>query len=104
VANAVNDVRVALARAVARNNVPDDVIAAVADQIAAAKHPIRGLDVCERGICIDFFVDDAELRATWQEMLEFDGGKLRGLEIFPWGMPTPDIFHVRVIQEFDALR
>jgi hypothetical protein len=44
-AHELNDVRVALARAVG-----DDVGEAAAKQMATLKHQIRGINVCERGI------------------------------------------------------
>ena len=73
-ANAVNDVRTALARTVAQRDVPDDVLDAVAERIATAKHPIRGIDMCERGICLDFIVESNTWKQTLPDLVEIDGG------------------------------
>jgi hypothetical protein len=102
-ANEINDVRMALARAVADHKISDDVIDDVAKRIATAKHPIRGIDVCERGICIDYFIDNNDWQQKIPSLVELEGGRLRGIEIFPWGIINPDLLQIRVTQEFDAM-
>jgi len=102
-ANEVKDVRRALARAVAQRRVEDPIIDEVANQIAAVKHPIRGINVCERGICIDYILDGNDWRQTLPELIDVEGARLQGIEVFPWGIIDPDILHIRVIQEFEQL-
>lgn len=102
-ANEFSDVRAALTRAVAERKIPDDVIDLAAKQIATAKHPIRGLDICAYGICIDYFLDGSDWWRTLPELVQIDGGYLRGIEVFPWGIPFPDIFRVRVTQSLDVM-
>jgi len=101
--NDLKNVRVALARALAERKIADDVIDMVAKQIATAKHPIRGIDVCTYGICIDFFIDGKDWWHTLPELIEVEGGGLKGIEIFPWGIVNPDLLHVRVTQSLDVL-
>lgn len=102
-ANEFNDVRVALARAVAERKIPDDVIDLAAKQIATTQHPIRGLDICAYGICIDYFLDSKDWWRILPELVQIEGGYLRGIEVFPWGIPFPDIFRVRVTQSLDVM-
>jgi hypothetical protein len=102
-ANEFNDVRAALARAVAERKIPDDVIDLAAKQIATAQHPIRGLDICAYGICIDYFLDGKDWWRILPELVQIEGGYLRGIEVFPWGIPFPDIFRVRVTQSLDVM-
>jgi hypothetical protein len=102
-ANEFTDVRTALARAVAERRISDDIIDTAAKHLATAKHPIRGINVCERGICIDYFLDTGDWWQTLPELITIEGGRLAGIEIFPWGIPKPDIFHIRVAQELDGM-
>ena len=37
------------------------------------------------------------------ETIDVQGGRITGIEIFPWGIPRPDILHIRVAQELDVL-
>ncbi|MDP9316925.1 MAG: hypothetical protein M3R24_39730 [Chloroflexota bacterium] len=101
--NEANDVRRALARVVAQRGVEDVVIDQVANQIAVVKYPIRGIDVCERGICIDYILESGDWRQTLPDLIDVQGARLRGIEVFPWGIINPDILHVRVTQEFDVM-
>ena len=102
-ANDVNHVRTALARAVAQRRIPDDAIDEAAQQLAVAKHPIRGIDVCERGICLDYMIDGDTWWQTIPDLVDVASGRLTGIEVFPWGIPRPDILHVRIMQELDVL-
>lgn len=101
--NDVSQVRTALARAVANRKIADDVIDVAAKQIATAKHQIRGIDVCMYGICIDYFIDGRDWWQTLPELVQVEGGRLKGIEIFPWGIINPDLLHVRVTQQLDAM-
>ena len=38
-----------------------------------------------------------------QEKVREGGSRVYGVEIFPWGIPFPDIYRVRVQQEFQEL-
>lgn len=102
-ANDVKDIRAALARAIANRRVPESAVEEVANQIATLKHPIRGIDVCERGICIDYFVDSGDWQQAVSEITPLEGGRLRGIEIFPWGIIIDDLVQIRVIQQFEAI-
>lgn len=99
-ANDLKEVRTALVRALAERKISDDVINITAKQIANAKHPIRGIDVCAVGICIDFFIDGKEWQRTLPEVI--GGDRIKKIEIFPWGIPNPDLLHVRVTQSLDV--
>lgn len=102
-ANDINAVRTALARCVAEHKIADDVIDTAAKQLATAKHPIRGIDICMYGICLDYFIDGEDWWHILPELVQIDGGQLKGIEIFPWGIPVPDIFRVRVTQNLDVI-
>ena len=102
-ANNVRDVHTALARAIAERKVDVNAIEAVAKRIAAVKQQIRGIDVCERGICIDFFIDGDDWQKALPGLIDIRGGRFRGIEIFPWGIINPDILHIRVTQEFEEM-
>jgi hypothetical protein len=102
--NDEKDIRIALAKAVAGHKIPDNAIEEVAKLIAVNKHPIRGINVCERGICIDYFIQPKD---DWHKDISalstVVGARFQGMEIFPWGIINPDILHVRVMHEFAAL-
>lgn len=102
--NKTEDIRTALARAVANRRISDDAIDEVAKQIANAKFPIRKLDICTVGICFDYFVDSQDWWNTLPELINITGSELKGIEIFPFGIPMPDLFQVRITQSFDTLR
>ena len=97
------DLRLAIARAVAGRKISDDSIAAVAKKLSAIKHPIRGIDVCTHGICIDYFFSGDEWLKALPELVRAKDSRVYGVEIFPWGIPFPDIYRVRVQQDFQEL-
>lgn len=97
------EIRMALARAVASRKVPDDAIAAVADRLARHKLPIRGIDICAYGICIDYFFTDDRWSRVLPEILKLKGSHVHSITVFPWGIPVPDLFRVRVEQQFEEL-
>jgi hypothetical protein len=99
--NDAGDLRMALARAVAARKIPDEAISSVAKQLAASKYRIRAIDLCIYGICIDYFFDTDDWYRALPELVRADNARIRGLEVFPWGIPWPDIYRVRVQQEFD---
>lgn len=101
--NDYSGIRAALARAVASHEVPDELIDMTAKQLTDVKYQIRGLDVCAYGICIDYFLSDRDWWQALPELIRVDAGQVKGIEIFPWGIPWPDLVHVRVTQSLDAL-
>lgn len=101
--NDTKKVRMALARALANHSISDEAINIAADQIASIQHPIRGLDVCAYGLCIDFFLDGEEWWRILPELIRVKGGRLMSIEIFPWGIFDPDFIHIRVGQNLDVL-
>jgi hypothetical protein len=97
------DLRMALARAVAGRKVPDEAIASVAKVLAGSKYKIRGIDTCIYGICVDYFFDSDQWYKALPELVRGREARVHGIEVFPWGIPWPDIYRVRVQQEFDQL-
>jgi hypothetical protein len=93
--------RLELARAIASRKVPDDAIAAVAGRLTATNLQPRRIDICALGICIDYITDERELSDLLPGLFRLEAVRIRGIEIFPWGIPFPDLFRVRVEQEFD---
>lgn len=101
--NEQGDLRMALARAVAGRKVPDDAIAAVAKKLASSKYKVRAIDTCIYGICIDYFFDTDQWYRALPDLARGRDARVHGIEVFPWGIPWPDIYRVRVQQEFDEL-
>lgn len=97
------EVRIALARAVASRQVPDKAINAVAKRLIATKLPIRRIDICTYGICIDYFFTDDRWATAVKDLVKVGGADIRQITVFPWGIPFPDIFRVRVEQQFEEL-
>ena len=95
------DIRAALARAVAARRVPADAVASVAKRLAASKYPITRIDVCTYGICIDYFFNDDRWSKVLPELVKAHGARIHSMVVFPWGIPFPDIFRVRIEQDFD---
>ena len=102
-ATEVGDLRLALARAVAGRKISDDAIAAVAKKLATIKQPIRGIDNCVYGICIDYFFTTDEWTRALPDLVRSKDARVYGIEVFPWGIPFPDIYRVRVQQDFPEL-
>ncbi|HUG49157.1 MAG TPA: hypothetical protein VMP67_12180 [Candidatus Limnocylindria bacterium] len=98
-----NELRLALARSVAQRDVPDEVIKSVSGKIAKIRPraPIRKLDICAYGICLDYFVSPQE----WREVLFglLDGPRVRGFRVFPWGILVDDLFQIRVEHQMEEL-
>ncbi|MBX3063573.1 MAG: hypothetical protein KF726_11390 [Anaerolineae bacterium] len=92
--NDENVVYKALARAVAQREIPDHLIQATAKRLATAGEQIRRLDICAYGICVDYFISADKWWQTLPKLLEVGG--VGRIEIFPWGIPFPDLFHVHV--------
>lgn len=101
--NSVKDIQASLARALVSRKVSDEAIKGAAATLAKTDLQIRGIDICTHGICLDYIID----REKWWELLphvvNVPNARLRGIRIFVWGIPFPDIFHVRVEQEIPEL-
>ena len=93
----------ALASAVANRQVDDAKVDDAAGKLAQLGHPIRRIDICERGICLDFLLEPGELDKL-PELIKVNGGVLGGVEVFPFGIINPDMFQVRVAQDIQGLR
>ncbi len=98
-----DDVRLALARAVATRQLPDASIAAVAKRLSTTKLPIRAIDICTHGICVDYVFHDDRWAQAIKDIVGMKGTGIHSITIFPWGIPVPDIFRVRVEHSFDGL-
>lgn len=92
-----------LARAVGSRKVSNDAIQKIAKQLASNEQLIRRLDVCAVGICIDYFIHADDLWKTLPGIVGNSGGRIVGIEIFPWGIINPDLFHVHVEHAFDEI-
>lgn len=93
-------VRLALARAVANRDVDTRTIGSIAKKLNYGQQ-IRGIDPCIYGICLDFVVDRLDL----DEMIRgaIDVGRIGEIRVFPWGIPWPDVFHVRIEQDIAGI-
>jgi hypothetical protein len=96
-------ISLALAHAVASHKVPDEVVARVADKISAAKHKVRGVDICKYGICIDYILDGSRAWNSIPDLVQVPGSQIYGLRVFPWGIPDPDLLHIQVEHAFEEL-
>lgn len=94
-------VRLALARAVAGRKVDLKQVQAVAARLDNVDYKIRGINPCIYGICLDFFLERPEIDGLLGKLGET--GRIRGIRVFPWGIPWPDIYHVIVEQQFDEI-
>jgi len=93
-------VRLALAKAVAHRKVDARTIGSIAKKLNYG-HRIRGIDPCIYGICLDFVVDELELGEIIKGANEI--GRLGEIRVFPWGIPWPDVFHVRIEQDIPGI-
>lgn len=91
-----NEVRMAIGRAVAGRQLPDASITALAKKLTSTKFPIRSIDVCTHGICIDYVFHDDRWAQAIKEIVAMKGVGIHSITVFPWGIPVPDIFRVRV--------
>jgi hypothetical protein len=96
-----DDLRVALARAVVGRKVEADAVERIAKRLSELDHKVRGVNPCIYGICLDYFVERPEIDALLKESLSV--GRVRKLEVFPWGIPRIDVFRVQVEQQFEGI-
>jgi hypothetical protein len=99
----MRELQAALARAVAKYEVPDPVIAKIAERLSGVDLRIRGLDVCSHGICIDYFTTDDRWLERLSQLLTIEDSSPYQVTVLINGIPKPDLFHVRVEQQFGAL-
>lgn len=97
-------VQAALGRAVARREVPDKVIDSIVKRLSDVhgRTPIAWIDVCVYGICIDHYVEPAQVPEVVNDIFK-TRFPIRKLELFPWGIFDPDIVQIRVEHRFDEL-
>ena len=96
-------VAAALAHVVSARKVPDKVVNAVAEKLAASKYKIGGIDICKYGICIDYILQGRDAWRTIPDLVEIRDAQVYGLRVFPWGIPWPDVLHVHVDHGFEEL-
>lgn len=99
--NNPKNLNVALARAVAGRKVPREVVEQVSNKLAKSKIPIKAIDICTHGICLDYVVNDKNWWETIPKLTEIEGSRIRGIRLFPWGIPVEDIFHIQVDHEIE---
>lgn len=97
-------VRTSLARAIASRDLPDDVVATVADKLMTLSGPaqIRRFDVCVYGICIDYLVEPHDWRDVVHKVFDLDV-PIRKFYGFPWGIPADDLMQLSFEVEIDEL-
>jgi hypothetical protein len=97
-------VRLALARRVAERDVPDEIVGSVVDRISSFHEevPVRRLDICAYGICLDYFIDVGDWPDRILRLLDL-GSPFRKFEIFPYGILVDDLLHVHIEHRFDEL-
>lgn len=94
----------ALARAVASRKIPNAQVEIAANRLAECKYPIRGIDICVYGICLDYFIDDREWWNVLPDLVDVGGGRVGRIEVFPYGIIDPDLFHVRISHDIEEVR
>src|SRR5829696_7650108 len=89
-------VQAALSRAIARRDVPDEVIDSVVRTLTDLhmKYPIRWIDVCVYGICIDQFIEPDRFPELIADLIH--SGPIRKIDLFPWGIINPDLIQVHI--------
>lgn len=84
----------ALSQRLAGREVDDEAINSLADEMLRTDQNPIDVDICQYGICIDYFVDRGEI-GSLLERLSFDE-RLGGIKIFPKGIIDPTSFLVQV--------
>ncbi len=92
-----------LAHSIAQQRVDDEVVRKVANALAKVDIPLRRIDVCTYGICLDYLIDHEKWWEVLPELVEVGKGRVGRVEVFPLGIPFPDIFHVRIEHDLDAI-
>lgn len=92
--------KMAAARAVATHQIDDSVLESVAEQLNTLPHMdlARRVDLTRQGVAVDYFVEPPTRDDVGNLIRDLLGGPLSvgGLDVFPWGIPAPNLFQVRV--------
>ncbi|MCT4609724.1 MAG: hypothetical protein N4A70_11015 [Pelagimonas sp.] len=94
-----NDVLEVMTRQLASANLPKKSLEKLAKVASRSKHKPIGMDICKYGICLDLLVDGGLDQFDLKDVAELEVGRIRDIEIFPWGIIRPDLLRVRVSQE-----
>lgn len=89
-----------LTRQLAKADLPAEHTEALAKMVSNLRHKPIGIDICKYGICLDLLVEGGLEALDMRELEELAPGKIRDIEIFPWGIIRPDLMQVRVAQQF----
>ena len=84
----------ALTKRLASRKISDAAVGELADDIFATGHAPIDIDVCQNGVCVDYFVDRTQV-GELVDKLEVSRN-LRGIRLFPKGIIDPDRFLVQV--------
>jgi hypothetical protein len=94
----IDGLRDSLAKKLAGSRISDERVNELAKGVflEGAKH-VR-LDICAYGICIDYLVDRPRF---FDALITIKG--LRRVEVFPYGIPVPDIYRAHLEIEVPEL-
>ncbi len=85
-------------RAIAVGRLDKEAVFALAERIQDLRLVPARVDWCIHGICLDYVVPKARIGGFLRELVE----RLRvrdRLEVFPHGIPVPDLWRVQVISD-----
>lgn len=84
----------------AKAELPQGTLEKFASAVSHTRLRPIGFDICKYGICLDLLVDGGLSEFDIRDVEHVAVGRIRGIEIFPWGIKDPDMLRVRVGQEF----
>ena len=87
-------------RNLAKADVPRESLEKLASMVSRSPHRAIGIDICKYGICLDLLVEGGLDKFELREAEALAVGRIRDIEIFPWGIIAPDLLQVRIGQEF----
>lgn len=90
-------IRQSLAQKIAGFKIPDARVNEIAKAIISTDVKHARLDICAYGICIDYLLERPQIDA----FVKIPG--LRRIEVFPYGIPVPDIFRAHIEVEVPEL-
>jgi len=90
----------AIAQRLAKAELDHQHLEGLAKMVSSVEHKAIGLDICKYGICLDLMVDLDLSKLDLGKIAELAPGKIRDIEIFPWGIVHPDFWRLRIAQEF----
>lgn len=85
-----------LTRSLASKPLPQDRLSKIARALSTSKAPVIGVDVCTIGMCIDRRWQGALADVDLSSIIDDALGDIRGIEIFPEGIISPDGVRLRV--------